>query len=717
MARHSLGRTLRDARAHSRQGEIAEARAIVQSILKDQPDNREARAMLRALGQPNAPPKALHPPKEILSGLAAQLGRAQFAEVSQSCEVLARAYPASFVVWNLWGIAAQGQGRREAALAHFRKAADLNPKYPDARYNQGVLLQLAGALAPAEAAYRQAVAIKPDHADALNNLGFLCLAQGRPDEAVRWLTAATAARKDFAEAENNLGSALIRLGKAGDALAAFGRALALKPGFAAARVNVGNLHLETGDAAAAVAAFERVLAADPRHVEAQDNLGVALRILGRADAAVAAHRRAVVLAPGRAEARYHLGLALKLVGRQDEAVAALDATLALAPDHAKAANARGVTLQELGRIDEAVGAYRHALAIQPDFAEAYLNLCQIAPIAADDPLWAHMHVLHDAGTLSEADLCNLCFALANTHDRQGDVATAFRYLQQGNALRKALLGYDPAQDRQLFGAILHAAPALAGAGAVTRRAPLAVTPIFILGMPRSGTTLFEQVISAHPQVTGGGEIDLVARLGEDLATGRTPPDRAAIEAFRQAYLAGLAELADGRPFVTDKTPHNFLFLGLIATALPEARIVHVTRDAAATCWSNYWQNFLSSRIGYCYDLGDVVAYHGMYRDMMAAWQTMAPGRVLEADYDALTAEPEPQMRRLIAGLGLAWSDDCLAPHRNTRAVRTASNVQVRQAIYQGSSQKWRRYAPFLDGALDGLAGQAGSASLASGGGA
>lgn len=702
MAKPSVNRALQDAQTLTRRGAYAEARALYREILAEFPANLTARQALRALDRDHPGPLTAHPPKETLSALAAAFGRGQFASVARDCAALLAAFPTSFVLWNLQGIALQSLGRSAPAMDSFLRASELNPDYAEARYNLGVLLQMAGKLDAAEAAYRAAVALKPDHVEALNNLGFLALSRGRAAPAADWLGRALALRPDFAEAQNNLGSALMRLNRPEAALAAFDRAIALKPGLVAAQVNIGNLHLEQGHHAPAVAAYEAALRLVPTHVEAQDALGVALRLAGRAEEAVQAHRRALDLTPDRPDAQFNLGQALKRAGRVEEAILAYTATLDRAPDHARAANALGIALQDLGRIEDAVAAYRRALAIQPGFAECSLNLSRAAPLAPDDPLVLAMERQMRSSDTAEADRATLGFALANVHDRIGDTAAAFRHLSQANALKRRLLAHDPGEDHRLFRAIAATAPALIRAGQGLRHDPAPVTPVFILGMPRSGTTLIEQVISSHPLVTGAGELDLCARLGEDLAAGRRPVDPAAVAAFRHAYLDEAARLAAGRPWITDKTPQNFLFLALIAAALPEARIVHVTRDPAATCWSNHWQNFASRRLGYACDLADTVAYFRAYRTWMAEVARAHPGRMITVNYESLTEAPEPASRALIDALGLPWDDACLAPQENRRAVQTASNLQVRQAIYQGSSQKWRAYAPYLNGALDGL---------------
>ncbi len=703
MAKLSVSRTLQDARLHEKRGDLTQAQGLYEAILQHYPDNPRARQALKTLSLATGSTAPRHPASDRLKAIAGLIGRGQFAAAARDCEALSRSYPSSFVLWNLYGVASQQLGRTDAAFACFERAAKLGPAYPDARYNLGYMLQRDGRLEEAAASYRAAVAIRPDYAEALNNLGYVTHALGRFAEAEEYHLQALKARPGFAEAENNLGNAQSSLGRLDDAAASYRRALALRPGFAQAWNNLGNVLQEQGKLAEAVEAYEAALARNPDYAEAQGNLGLVLLALGRTDEAIAAQRKAIALAPGMAEAHCNLGIALAEKDLFDEAATAYRTALSLRPDHAKAANNLGIALQSMGLIDE---ADRRLPSGAGHRARQRRTACSTSRLATrlekTDPVFARMQALHAAGTLADAELCPLNFALANVHDKLGETRTAFDYLREGNALRKRLLGYDIAQDRALFHDLRKTAPALDRAGPIRPDTAPEVTPIFIVGMPRSGTTLIEQIVSSHPEVTGGGELDFAARLGEDLAQGKSAATPSALVEFRQKYLARIATLADGRRFVTDKTPHNFLFLGLIANALPEARIIHVSRDPAATCWSNYWSDFNSRRLGYCDDLADLTEHYALYRDLMAFWSARYPGRLQEVSYDALTEDQDARTRQMIAGLGLDWSDDCLAPEANRRAVRTAANLEVRKAVYRGSNLKWLRYAPYLQGAFDRL---------------
>ncbi|MBH73817.1 MAG: hypothetical protein CMM57_09210, partial [Rhodospirillaceae bacterium] len=227
-------------------------------------------------------------------------------------------------------------------------------------------------------------------------------------------------------------------------------------------------------------------------------------------------------------------------------------------------------------------------------------------------------------------------------------------------------------------------------------------PIFIIGLPRSGTTLVEQIISSHSQVTGAGELNFAEQFGAAIAIGVTGVNNQSLLDFRHTYLNKLQNVSNGNLIVTDKMPQNFRYVGLLSAAFPEAKIVHVKRNPAAVCWANYKQYFVSKNIGYCYAINDAISYHKLYEDLMGFWTNTLNNEIYKLDYELLTANQESETRKLIEYLGLEWDENCLSPQNNTRRVATASNAQVRQKVYQGSSEQWKKYQPFLKGALDDL---------------
>lgn len=505
----------------------------------------------------------------------------------------------------------------------------------------------------------------------------------------------------FSEAQNNLGNVLKDQGRLDEAETCYRRALEITPDYAEANNNLGNVLKDRGQLVAAAECYRRAMALKPDYVECHINLGSVLTEQGQLEAAVESYRHALCLKPDHGIALSNLGNTLTVLGQFDEAVQTLQRAVALMPTYAPAYNNLGNALSSLSDFVGAEAAFRRTLDIDPTFAAAHRHLSTLKTFQPYDPQIAAMLDLHASGEIPPAARCHLCFALAKVFEDTGDYAHAFELLNEGNALRRRQLGYDISGDREAF-AQVRAADAALSASNFQLPAPATPAPIFILGMPRSGTSLVEQIVCSHSSVHGAGELLDLPLSGRALVTGEAAPTPNALTAFRTAYLSAIARRANGKAYVTDKSPQNFLFIGLIAKALPEAMIIHVTRDPKAVCWSNYRQYFSANALGYSYDLADVVAYYHLYADLMQHWSVRYPGRVIDLDYDHLTEDQEGETRRLIAALDLPWEAACLAPQDNRRGVGTASQHQVRRGVYRGSSNDWKRYERFLSGAFDDL---------------
>ena len=572
---------------------------------------------------------------------------------------------------------------------------------PQDQLNQLLEHYQAGRLEEAEAVATLLTQQFPKHPFGWKALGLVFNQTGRLNESLLPMQESAHLSPQDSEAHNNLGNTLKKLGRLDGAEASFRKAIALKPDYAEARVNLGNTLQELGRSDDAEASFRKAIALKPSLAEAHYNLGNTLQELVRLDDAEASFRKAIALKPDLAEAHVNLGITLRGLGSLDDAEGSYRRAIALKPDYAEAHNNLGNMQKKLGRLDDAEASFRKAVALKPDFAEAHSNLANMKKFSSEDEQCLQMQVLYRDPATSEKNRCQICFALAKAYEDLRELARAFQLYAEGNALRKKELGYSKAQDKQLFETLKANYQQISDACApeivATEHAP-----IFIVGMPRSGTTLVEQVISSHPLVTGAGELPFVAQLGGSLAVGQSPADSKTLATFREEYLSALKQRSEGNAIVTDKMPHNFRFLGLIATALPEAKIIHVKRDPAAVCWANYTRYFVNDSLGYCYSLDDILHYYELYQDLMKYWRLTLPDRIYDLDYDALTENQEEETRKLIHHLGLEWDDACLSPQDNTRGVATASALQVRQKVYQGSSEKWKQYLPFLNGALDHL---------------
>ena len=595
-----------------------------------------------------------------------QAGRLEEAEALAVS--LTQQFPSHPFAWKLLGTLLMQTGRLYQSLASLQKSVELLPRDAEAHSNLGVTLKKIGRLDEAQASYEKAIALKPNYAEAHYNLGITLKNLGRLDEAETCLRRALALKPDNAESHNNLGVILKEIGRLDEAEASYGKAIALKPDYAEAHSNLGNI----------------------------------LQELGRLDKAETRLRRAIALNPDYAEAHNHLGITLKNLGRLNDAEASYERAIAVEPDHAAAHSNLGITLQELGRLEESEASFRKATSLKPDLAEAHRYLAVAKKFSRRDEQFLEMQALYRDPDISKNARCQICFALAKATDDLQDTEKAFQFYAEGNALRKKQLGYRRAQDKKLFEQLKAGYPRITAHGWKPDIVPSEPIPIFIVGMPRSGTTLVEQIISSHPLVTGAGELSFISQFGGSLAVGQTPAGKKAMSSFRKQYRCALEKRSEGNAIVTDKMPHNFHFLGLIAAALPEAKIIHVRRDPAAVCWANYTQYFVKESLGYCYDLDDILHYHQLYQDLMEYWHQAFPNRIYDLDYEGLTEHQEEETRKLIGHLKLGWDDACLSPQDNKRRVATASNAQVRQKVYQGSSEKWKRYRPYLNGALDHL---------------
>jgi tetratricopeptide (TPR) repeat protein len=479
------------------------------------------------------------------------------------------------------------------------------------------------------------------------------------------------------------------------------KAIMVDGGMASYHSNLGNALRGLGMFEAAESAYRRALEIAPEHAEIHNNLGNALTDLERLTDAEHSYRRALDIRPDHVGAHCNLGIALKNLGRFDEAISFCHQALALAPDLAEAFNNLGNCHNDLGHLDSADRCYRRAVALVPGNAAFHFSLAENKHFAPDDPQLALMEVLTQTiDPLPQRDSIYLHFALGKAYDDIGQKQRAFHHLLAGNRLKRQVTAYNENEALSLFDRI---PPAFAKNATLESKNP-ADGPIFIVGMPRSGTTLLEQILASHRQVIGGGESTLLEQAIFAII------DKAAFpEAFAQLSDEDCRKIAEqylsGRrkSRLTDKTPDNFLYCGVIARALPNARIIHIRRDPVDTCLSCFSKLFSLGQ-DYSYDLAELGNYYRAYRSLMAHWRDILPaGFMLELNYEDLVADPEGQTRRLLDFCGLEWDPACLDFHTTRRAVSTASVRQVRQPIYRTSVGRWRPEPALLKPLIDALA--------------
>jgi tetratricopeptide (TPR) repeat protein len=642
------------------------------------------------------------PSQAELQNLVNLYSKGQVKQVLTEASELLLKFPSSVDLYNITGAANQGLSKLEEAIQAYNKALSIDPDNATACNNKGSALKEQGKLEEAIDAYNKAIFIKPDYAEAHNNMGNALQEQGKLEQAIDAYNKAIFIKPDYAEAYNNMGIALKEQGKLEEAIDAYNNAIFIKPDYADACYNMGNALQEQGKLEEAIEAFNKAISIKADYAEAYYNMGIALKEQGKLEEAIDAYNKAIFIKPDYAEAYNNMGNALQEQGKLEEAIDAYNKAIFIKPDYAEAYNNMGNALQEQGKLEEAIDAYNKAIFIKPDYAEAYRNLSSIKKYNSDDKQFFQVKELYCQKGLNEDTRCHLSFALAKMYEDIGELDQNFTYLSSGNAMRKQLLNYSIDQDKNLFSKLKNAQPYLLKTLLDVKAGSIETIPIFILGMPRSGTTLVEQIISSHSEVLGAGELTHLFQLGLNLSADPTAINTAALSKLRNKYLSELSKLSDGKSIVTDKMPQNFLFIPLICAAFPEAKIIHVKRNAAATCWSNFKQYFPKNGLGYCYDLKDVVDYYKLYNDLTEFWQSQYGDRIYNLNYENLTTDQENQTRKLIKHIGLSWEEACLSPDKNKRSVKTASQQQVRQKVYKGSSEAWRKYEPYLNGAFDSL---------------
>jgi tetratricopeptide (TPR) repeat protein len=492
---------------------------------------------------------------------------------------------------------------------------------------------------------------------------------GRIGDAVARYKHALFLQPDYADGHNNLGVALAAQGRIDDAVARYRRALSLRPDNAAAHGNLGVALAAQGRIADAVTHYQRALVLDPGHAGIHYNLGIALAAQGRIAEAVAHYRRAIALNPNCADAHNNLGNLLEAQDNSVEAMAHYGRAIAIDPRHAEAHNNVGNMFRENGKFDDAMAHYGRAIGIAPANAEAHFHRAEIKTFHRGDSDLTVLEALARKDDLPENKAPFVHFALAKALEDCGDYGRAFEHLRKGNSMKRRQVHYDEPAVARNFRRI--AGERFQGEGD-----PSSV-PIFVLGMPRSGSTLIEQILASHPQIQGAGERPAVWDKG-------APYDA-------RTYLAGLPALGEGKVRIVDKLPENFLRIGLLRLILPNARIIHTMRDPIDTCVSCYSKLFTSGQ-HFSYDLGELGRYYRRYGDLMTHWRSvLTPGAMLDVAYEDLVDDLEGQARRMVAYCGLPWDDRCLSFHRTIRPVKTASAVQVRQPLFRSSLQRWRKY--------------------------
>lgn len=589
-----------------------------------------------------------------------------------------------------------------------------------------------GRLIEAEAGYRSFLRTHPNDPSALNLFGVVQSQLGHHDRAIEYLRRAAAACPAEPTVILNLAMAYREAGRLDEAKESFREAIRLKPDCAEAHNNLGSLLQIAGDLPAAVAHFREAVRLDPDFRTAHDNLAKCLSHMDRPKEALAHFLEVLRLDPHSPDAHFETGTIYQRISKLPEARRHYEEALRLRPGDADATANLGLVLQSEGKVDEAAAWFREAVALRPATSFAYYYLGEMAKAGryqlSDDDL-AAMEVAAAAEGISAREASMLSFALATELDRRKRYDEAFRHYRRANELKREYaaewgLVFSPSKHEDAVERLIEfftpqRVRELATSGITTE------VPVFVVGMPRSGTSLIEQILASHPQVFGAGELMEIPEItdslsGEQGRAARYPACVAeagpgVLRRHAEAYVRVLTEMGDDAARVIDKLPGNFLHLGLIAILFPRARVIHCRRDPRDSCLSCFQQNFRN--LVFTSSLEFLGRYYRAYERLMEHWRKVIPLRMYEIEYEVLVDGLEEKSREMVEFCGLAWDDRCLTFYRTERIVHTASELQVRQPVYRSSIGRWKRYEAHLGPLFDALAGKEGAGARTGGPGA
>lgn len=683
--------------------------------------------------RPNAIPDAST--QKLLANAASHLREDKLASAHEICQEILRINPDHASALNILGMIAQRKGMHDVAVDLLRAAVTTQQNDPIILKNLGNALLASKQVLEAVKVYELLVRIEPSDAEAHNTLGDALLKLKRFADAFDQFKQAAALSASYAEAYNNAGYALESAGNLSDAIVWYRRAIELRPGYLKAHINYGNTLAKLGNLEAAKAQYRAAIAADATFSEAHNNLANVLQMQGQFIESIAHYRQALAYQPKDPEIHSNLGTVYQAINRPDEAFRHYSAAIDIQPSLLDPHICLGALHSEYGDLTKAEEAYHHVLALSPEHPDALVGLAgimidlgrfnyateflnrafkrsadhpwawslipQVRKMTSQDGAWlrkAQQLLARTQPALTEKERTRLLFAMGKYCDDTGAYDLAFAAYTKGNLLRRKFEG---GFDRAKFTDLVDTLIATYDAGFFSRHPSpnTSSRPAFILGMPRSGTSLLEQILASHHQIFGAGELRFwtqVAASNRDALLGKAW-DTPMISQIAHEYDQLLAKQAPDAAVVIDKMPTNFLWVGFIHAVLPQARILHTQRNPLDTCLSNYFQNYgLTHSFSFSTDLEDLVCYYSQYKRLMDHWRTVLPAGVfLDVPYEDIVDDQDGWSRKIIDFLELEWDERCLEFYKTERKVGTLSNWQVRQKIYKSSKQRWRNYEPYL----------------------
>jgi tetratricopeptide (TPR) repeat protein len=709
---------LQTAVAHHQAGRLDQAEALYRQVLARDPGQADALHLLgllthqrgrhaqaaelieRAIG--------LRPGEAVYHSNLAEVYRLQgdLPRAEATCRQALALAPDNPEALNILGLVHQQAGRFDEAVAAFTSLIAARPSWPPPYVHLGTLLRQRGSPDEAMALWREGVSRSGDRGLHLQ-LASLLLERDHVEEAMQHFQELYRQEPNNLTVLMNLGNALAALGRRDEARGLYRRVIALAPQMSQPYAHLGLLDEDEARWASALAWFDEAARRQPADPGHGCHAATALHEMGRTDEALARIREVIRLYPDHAPAYNTFGYLVQDRGDMPAARAAYQQATRLKPDYADAFRSLGLLLLETGETEQALAALREALRHDPDHPEALgdLGVALRERLPADEE--AACEWVLSRGRLTGRRRAGVQYGLAQVMDGRGRYDRAAELARQANdylreEARQRGRGYDPAEHHAHVEKIIRAYSA-AHFERVQGWGNESELPVFVVGLPRSGTSLVEQILASHPQVHGAGELNLMSELNRSLPglAGRQAPAVECVDALTREHVEGLAQhylshvrgLHPSASRIIDKMPDNYLLVGLIATLLPRARIIHTRRDVRDTglsCWLTHFRSVL-----WACDLRHIGERIREYLRLMEHWRGVLPGRIFEIDYEEVVADVESAARRLVAWCDLEWDSACLAFHATRRVVRTASMAQVREPIYARSVGRWRHYRAYL----------------------
>ncbi len=638
-----------------------------------------------------------------------QAGRIQDAErVFQSALSMD---PKNVNALQLLGIIHFQTGRFKEGEQLLRRAIKQSPSIAGLHFNLGNMLDQQGKLKQALVAFENAIKLGMGNDEAYNNLGMVLSKLGRLKEAEKSFLKAIKINSNNPSALSNYGLVLRKTDRQDEAIKVLMQAIDVEPRFVDAYSNLGAIYYETDELDKADDCLQQALKIDASNSNVMNSLAGVLLRKNQDDAALAMVKDALKFSPQSIDVMLNMAKVCLKIEDEEEAVNTFHRILEIKPDNSDALVGLGWILFQQGKLDGAKEYFKKALQVDSALISARVGLIELNLPDIEDVKIKDLEGVYESAETTEEDKTRIAFCLGKTYERSGRYKQAFNYLTDGNRLKRKSYEYSLDEDKKFFTRIKEVFNEdffheHSGSGHDDR------TPIFILGMPRSGTTLTEQILSCHPLVFGAGELpDLKLLLTDRCHAKGHKKFSEIIGHFRNddfskmgmEYVKGLKARESLTERVTDKMPHNFLYVGLIRLMLPNAKVIHCRRDPIDNCFSIFKHNFQVLH-KYAYDLDELGNYYLLYKDLMDHWHKTLPGFMFDLQYEDMVADQEGMTRKLLEFCDLPWDDVCLQFHKSERTVKTASYTQVRKKIYSDSVQLWKRYEQELQPLIAALSG-------------